>query len=87
MSLRQFAVNYFSPWYFLLRCFWLCSAFVMWLMTTAVLAGQWWNHDSAHYAGLAVGAVLVWNALRPWRVGASYNDIKNGLDNLNSKLR
>lgn len=87
MTFRQFLVNYLSPWYFLLRCFWLFNAFVGWLLTTAILAGQGWNPNTAHNIGLVVGFILVWNALRPWKVGPSYNDIKNGLDNLNNRYK
>lgn len=87
MTFRQFFVNYLSPGYFLMRLFWLCSAFIAWFMTTAVLAGQGWSGNSAHNAGLVVGAVLAWNALRPWKVGPSYRDVKNGLDHLNNRLK
>ena len=86
MTFRGFLVNYLSPWYFLLRLFWIMDAFIGWFFTMAILSGKGWSPQSAHYAGLAVALFFVWIALRPWKIGASYNDISNGIDSVKRKL-
>ena len=85
MTFKGFLINYLSPWYFMLRFMMLMSAGIAWLLITAILAGQGWNPDSAHHVGIVVGLLMAWNALRPWQVGPSYNDIKNRLGSIKDK--
>ena len=87
MTFRGFLLNYLSPWYFLLRLFWLGSATIAFFFTSAILVGQGWSPNGSLVAAVAVASTLAWIALKPWKVGASYNDIKNGVRILEEKLR
>lgn len=87
MTTREFLINYLCPWYLLLRLFWLCDALLFFMLTTGYLAGQGWSQNAWLGAGLAVAAVFVWIALRPWKIGASYRDIERKVDQLSNKYR
>jgi hypothetical protein len=58
-------------------------AFIGWFFASAILA----DHGLNPKLWLLVGAVLMWNALRPWKVGPSINDIKNSIDRFNNRNR
>lgn len=82
MTFWQFLVNYFSPFYFVMRCFWLCNGFIFWMVSTSVFHGWGWSPSAAKNGAIIVGLIFAWNALRPWKIGPSYNDINNKINNL-----
>ena len=87
MTFRGFLVNYLSPFYFLMRCFWLVVAFMGFFFTLAILSSKGWSAQSAQYGAMTVAAFFVWNALRPWKVGASYNEIGSAVRSLEDKIK
>ena len=87
MTVREFLLNYLSPWYLLLRLFWLCNAGLCFVLTSGYLAGKGWSQHAWLAGGLAVAAIFVWIALRPWKIGASYRDIERKVEQLNNKYR
>lgn len=85
--MKYWLINYLSPGYLLLRIFFLAGAFIGYFITMVILAGKGWETNSAHNAGIVVGLLLAYNALRPWKIGMSINDINNKLDDLNKKYK
>jgi hypothetical protein len=87
MSFKNFIVNYLSPFYFLARLFFAFWAAMCWFIIPEMASAMGLDRSLALLAFRGLSLVLAWNALRPWKIGASYNDIKSGLDNLQSKLK
>ena len=88
MTFWQFLVNYFSPFYFIARCFFLGWAAMSWYvlgyMTSAMMN---FETSTTVLVFKAVAVILAWNALRPWGKGISFNDINRNLERLNSKYK
>lgn len=88
MTLKNFLLNYFSPWYFLLRIYFLVMAGVVWALGIGLLVGNaGLSPNTALYVANGLALVLVWNALRPWKIGVSYNTAKRGASIVIEKLK
>ena len=87
MTTREFLLNYLSPWYLLLRLFWLTDAFLAFFFVSGILAGQGWQGNSSLIGGGLAALFFLWIALRPWKIGASYRDIERKIDQLGNKYR
>lgn len=88
MTLKTFLINYFSPFYVVARCFFLFLAAAAWFVLPYFVPSiSGWNADLCLYVSRGIALALVLNAIRPWRIGASYNDIKNGLDNIQNRMK
>lgn len=88
MTFKNFCINYLSPFYFLARCFFLFWAAAAWFVLPHVVPSiSGWSVDICMFLFRGIALALVWNAFRPWRIGASYNDIKNGLDSIQKRMK
>ena len=87
MTFKNFLVNYFSPFYLMARCFWLILALFTWVLLTGILVGSGWSEKSAYYTAMAIGLVLAWNAIRPWKIGISYNEAVESAKIIEDKIR
>lgn len=87
MTFRQFLVNYLSPFYFLARVFWIAIAAQVWIFGKIILMAFGMGESLAVLAGAGLTASLVWNALRPWKIGPSYNDLKQRLDEFGDRYK
>ena len=80
--------DYFSPFYFLARCFFAFWAVISWLMLGHIAASMT-GFDTGicliFFRGLAI--LLAWNALRPWGKGVNFKQISDKLDDLNRKYK
>lgn len=57
------------------------------ILPHVVAATTGWNESLCLFIIRGIALALAWNAIRPWRIGASYNDIKNGLDHLQNRMK
>lgn len=88
MTFGQFLVNYFSPFYFIARCFFLGWAAMSWYVLGYMISAMTQSEtNTTVFIFRAIAIILAWNALRPWGKGMSINDINRNLENLNSKYK
>lgn len=88
MRFKDFMINYFSPYYFVTRILWLIYAAIAFFFVTGVaIAMAGWSLGSSVVAGGLIASVLVWNALRPWKIGASYNDVVGAVTIIKEKIK
>lgn len=87
MTLKNFIINYFSPFYFIARFLWLVLAFFVWALLTGILVGSGWNGENATIVAIIASLVIVWNALRPWKIGVSYNEAAQSFKILEDKIK
>ncbi len=88
MTLKFFLITYFSPFYFLARLFFAFWSIMCWFIVPELVSAMMgWHRVLTLIAFRGLALALAWNTLRPWKIGASYNDIKNGIDNLQRKLK
>ncbi|MCX7258646.1 MAG: hypothetical protein NTZ64_18555 [Polaromonas sp.] len=80
MTFRDFARNYLNPAYLLLRLGWLGVAFFFIIVTPHMEDLYKWR-----IVFYILGAIFIWNGIRPWGRGRSINDINRKLDELNNR--
>lgn len=78
--MKYWLINYLSPFYLLLRIGFLMGAGMAWILI--IFSTNW-----GEFIAGAVALLLVYNALRPWKVGGNFKDIQNKIDNLSNKYR
>jgi hypothetical protein len=87
MTFKNFLLNYLSPFYFIVRCLWLILALFTWALLTGILVGSGWSEKSAHYTAIAISLIIIWNAIRPWKIGISYNEAVESAKIIEEKIR
>jgi len=70
MTFKEFAINYLSPIYLLLRIAFLGAGGLLLLASSQ-------NEGFESFGFLAIGLLLVYNSIRPWKTGAKLKDLAN----------
>ncbi len=78
--MKYWLINYLSPFYLFLRIGFLISAAMVWIMFRFVPD---WGELVAWISAL----LLVYNALRPWKVGGNFRVIQNKVDELSNRYK
>lgn len=76
--MKYWLINYLSPYYLFVRICLLMGAGMAWFLL------KYSTGIGDFFAG-GIALLLVWNAVRPWKIGMSLNDIQNKLDELNDR--
>jgi hypothetical protein len=71
--MKYWLINYLSPVYLLLRIGLLMGSGMVWFLLR-------FSTDVGDFFAGAVALILVWNALRPWKTGATVSDIQKKID-------
>lgn len=74
MSFKEFIINYFSPIFFILRCFLLWTAFCLFIILPFALVHSGFDATLARYISIAVSLYILYKALKPWRVGMTIGE-------------
>lgn len=85
MSFKDFIINYFSPVFFILRCFLLWTSFCLYFLLPFVLASHGFDVGLAKGIGIIVSLYLLYKALKPWRVGMTIGEAMKKINNFSGK--
>lgn len=69
MSFKDFIINYFSPVFFILRCFLVWVAFFCYVFLPFFLFSSGISETVARFISLGLALYFLYKALKPWRVG------------------
>lgn len=85
MSFKNFIINYFSPVFFILRCFLLWTSFCLYFVLPLALHSSGLDSTLSHYIGMGLSLYILYKALKPWRIGMSIGEAKAKYDKFINK--
>lgn len=85
MSFKDFIINYFSPVFFILRCFLLWTSLCLYVVVPLALVHSGFDPTLSRYISLAISLYLLYKALKPWRVGMTIGEAMHKYKNFTGK--